>query len=205
MPIWVIWHETLHTSLDKTNTTSRIESSVSDRRRPNFFKVVSRTCSVFVRKNWFLVTAAHIEKEFYMTPLKSFWRYKFTREVHVLVPSIIETALQYLDYCEYFSLLPHGEVKKLRAEEVSTKDAALHMLNEWKLGLFFINSDKTNGPPPIATIALRYLILTARGVASPMDNKGDEKIRELSKSEKDLWTTALSLLRNWFNHDIELT
>ena len=75
-----------------------------------------------------------------MTPLKSFWRYKFTREVHVLVPSIIETALQYLDYCEYFSLLPHGEVKKLRAEEVSTKDAALHMLNEWKLGLFFINA-----------------------------------------------------------------
>ena len=112
---------------------------------------------------------------------------------------------EYLDYCEYFSLLPHGEREKLRAEEVSTKDAALHMLNEWKLGLFFINSNKTNGPPPIATIALQYLIHTARGNASPMDKKGGEKIRELNKSEKDLWTTALSLLRNWFNHDIELT
>ncbi|MBC8203507.1 MAG: hypothetical protein H8E91_06725 [Planctomycetes bacterium] len=139
-----------------------------------------------------------------MTPSKSFWRHKFLREVHVLVPSIIETALQYLDYCEYFSSTPKGEQRKLRPEEVSTKDAALHMLNEWKLGTFFIYSNKTDGPPPVAKVALRYLILTARCVASPMDKRGHEKIRYLGEPEKEVWKTALILLRNWFNHEMEL-
>ncbi|MDP7008322.1 MAG: hypothetical protein QGI78_02000, partial [Phycisphaerales bacterium] len=77
----------------------------------------------------------------------SIWRHGFLREVRVLVPSIIETALQYPDYCEYYSsTTPSGH--KLRPEELSTKDAALHLLNEWKLGVYFINSNKTDGPPP---------------------------------------------------------
>ena len=131
-------------------------------------------------------------------------------------PAIVEAALVYLDHCES-QCQPSGmhrsdwEEKsrnKLSKDEMATKTAALGLLNRWLLGDHDLSVRKGECLPTRAFAALEFLSHCHLGPTSIemfgcCDNSLKE-VRELNNAEREVKSTSLELLRNWFTGEIEL-
>ena len=131
-------------------------------------------------------------------------------------PAIVEAALVYLDHCESQcqssgmrrSDWDEKSRNELTKDEMATKTAALGLLNTWLLGDCCLSVKKGECLPTRAFAALEFLThcqfgSTNTGMFGCCDN-GLKEARELNVAEREVKSTSLELLRNWFTGEIEL-
>jgi len=129
---------------------------------------------------------------------------------------MVDAAMQYLDYCESVCRPPRTRRnnwdvpsnQQLSPQEMATKNAALHMINTWMLGDLPLPVTGEEQLPPRVVAALSFLSHCRCGddlrhLFSWLDFS-DHEPRNLDATERCVKSTALELLRNWFNGELEL-
>jgi hypothetical protein len=135
---------------------------------------------------------------------------------NALKPAIIRAAARYLEYAERQSL-PTGICisewicqprNQLSKPEQATKKAALKLFNSWVLNKTKIPFEAKESIPPRVSLALDFLDSTCQGSDENLLRSCCEPTtideRVLDEDERVFKSTALELLRNWFNGEIEI-